>query len=144
MLPNEILYMIAERCDWSSLENMKLASYRLYQICKLIEKKRIYSCIPLGEKSAMLKVKINDIMLKNISVVYNDKEYFLLTYNLQYVKEILKRWFIFSFNQDEWILTGKIIKSIIRLHNKLHNDIEGDTLYFGFDNHGESYLKYIL
>lgn len=144
MLPNELWALIVEHCDWESLINLKQCSYLLYEICKKSENKRLYDVIPFSDPNSLLKIHTEDIIIKSITVVLNNKEYSLPHYKFPYVNEILHRWFLFSFFHDDWILTGKIIKSIIRLHNKVHDNRPCDILYFGFTHSGESYLKNIL
>ncbi len=141
----DLFPIILEYCDYNTLKNVKNVNYFCYQIAFKEEKKRLKSIYPFGEKNAKIKVVVKDIIIEKIICVVNDQEIEIpeSKYGMYYVSDVLRTWFLYSFSCNHWILTGKIIKSIIRIINR--NEIEnlGDILIFEFRD-CKSYLSEIF
>lgn len=145
----DIYHVIAEHLDWNTLQNFKLANKLFYYIFKKEKYKRSHSRshsrYPLGEKDAKISLLVNDLYLEKVYCIIGDKEIEIPDnkMTLPYITNVLDTWFHYSFRLEKWILTGKIIKSVICLGNKtpdpekIVNDIMKLTFSF---SEGNSYL----
>ncbi len=136
----DIYPLIGEYLNWSTLQNFKLVNNFCYNIYKKEHPIRLNSHYPFGEKESKIKIVVNDIFLEKIYCVIDEIiiEIPLEKIYISYVSEVLNQWFHYSFRNYKWILTGKIIKSILRINNKLleserkkiSEDIQSLTFHF--------------
>lgn len=133
--------LIAQHLDWVTLQNFKHVNYFCYNIYKKEHIKRLNSPYPFGEKKSKIQILINDIYLEKIyCIIENIKiEIPLEKIFMNYVSQVLNDWFYYSFNNYKWILTGKVIKSIIKINNKNEINEDFDCLTFVFKD-GKSNL----
>lgn len=142
--------LIIEYLDWSSLNIFK----RINSFCHHLSQKELrarlkHTHYPFGEKNSQIKIWMNDIYIDRIYCSPPDFEDILIdpkTFSTPYLTESLSQWFHYSFQHQKWILTGKLIKPILRLNNKLveKDRISSDILCLTFafkDN--KSYLSSI-
>ena len=118
----DIFPLIVNYVDYSTLENFK----NLNKFCNKVYKKEVLrrkkSYYPFGDRNATIKFVINDIYLEEIFCINQNLKIRKISFNkisIPSISESLDKWFHYSFRHNKWILTGKIIKSIIRLNNKL-------------------------
>lgn len=145
----DLYQLIAEHLDWATLQNFKYINYFCHNVYKkeINSPKRLNSPYPFGEKNSKIQIIIDDIYLHKIyCVIENIKiEIPLEKIFMNYVFQVLNDWFYYSFNNYRWNLTGNIIKSIIRINNKIletekrpmNEDIQ--CLTFAFKD-GKSFL----
>ena len=137
----DLFPIILEYCDYNTLKSIQKVNYFCYRVAFKEEQSRLKSIYPFGEKNAKIKVIVKDIIIEKIICILEDKEIEIpeSKYAMYYVSDILRTWFLYSFNCNKWILTGKIIKSIIRLINKNEVENMGEILIFEFKD-SKSYL----
>ena len=136
--------------DWSSLHSFKMVnSFCHYLSQKEIRERLKHTHYPFGEKDAQIKIWMNDIYIDRVYCAPPDFRDIVIdpkTFSTPYLAESLSQWFHYSFRYQNWILTGKVIKSILRLNNKLaeKDRISRDILCltFSFKEH-KSYLSNI-
>jgi len=120
----DLYSMIIEHTDYQTLENFKTVNKFCNKLYKKEVNKRKKSFYPFGEKDAMIKFVINDVYLEEIYCIITneiDSKVMKIEFNEKSIPGIsraLDKWFHYSFRFNKWILTGKIIKSVIRLNNK--------------------------
>ena len=139
----DLFPLITEYLDYETLENFK----NVNKFCNHLYKKEVFkrkkSIYPYGDRNAMLKFTVNDIYLEEIYCILPNLEIKRIDkLSLPFVSIPLDKWFHYSFRYERWILTGKIIKSVIKLNNKLAEiDRKSDylSLFFKYKNK-ESYL----
>jgi hypothetical protein len=131
----DIYFIIAEHCDFETLMTLKDVS-KLFNFLSFCERKRrLKSKYPFGEKEAKIKIALNDIGVeKVICVLPRGLEIYIPPnkYAMYYVADVLTTWFFYNIPFNQWILTSKVIKSMIRLANKSETKDMGDTLTFDF------------
>jgi len=143
-IPLDLYPIIIKELDWSTLQNFKLSNSFCYDLYKNEVINRINSPYPFGEEESLIKIIVDDIYLDEIYCVISDIEIEITPdkISMPYVSDVLTKWFHYSFRHNKWILTGKIIKSILRLNNKLP-EIDRITniltLLFSFKD-GKSFL----
>lgn len=118
----DLFPIIVNYLDYKTLENFKLVNKFCNELYKKEVSERKKSFYPFGESNAMIKFIINDIYLEEIYCIIPKVEIKKISFqeiSKPYISRPLDKWFHFSFKYDKWILTGKIIKSVIRLNNKL-------------------------
>jgi len=143
----DLYQLIAQHLDWVTLQNFKYINFFCYNIYKKEYTKRINSPYPFGEKNSKIQILINDIYLEKIYCIIDNikNEIPLEKIFMNYVSQVLNDWFYYSFNNYKWNLSGNIIKSIIRINNKIlenerkpmNEDIQ--SLTFAFKD-GKSFL----
>lgn len=142
-LPLEILEIIYRYLDIISLQKIKYLDSDSFCIYKKEMTKRLRSKYPLGEKNAKLIVDTtNDVYLMSIACIVGKNKIQIPkdNYNLPFIRELLRRWFVYKFNDDKWILTAKVTKAVLRLQYKHLNEY-CDKFIFAFDIHdNKSYL----
>ena len=139
----DLFPLIIEHLDYTTLENFK----NVNKFCNDLYKKEVFkrkkSFYPFGEKDAIIKFVINDIYLDEIYCILPNQEVKSIDkLSTLYISRLLDKWFHYSFRYEKWILTGKIIKSVIRINNKLPEIERTDdilSLFFKYKNK-ESYL----
>lgn len=111
---------IIKYCNYSTLTNFKKVNYFCYHVVKKEQKKRLKSIFPFGEENAKIQVFLKDIYIEKINCIIDENtiEIPREKYSMFYIREVLDSWFTYHFPIEKWILTGKIIKAIIRLANK--------------------------
>ena len=135
IFPNEIYLQVLERVDWFSLQDLKsifpeLVEYELG--------KRLKRTLPFGETSGKICIVIKDIQLKSVYCdlalgklhVTKDK------YHLPWIRNVINKWFLYSFKNNRINLKGSLFKKIIHLMNRKNytvNEIE-QTLVFNSSN----------
>ena len=131
----DIYPLIIKYCDYTTLENFKYTNSFCYHVSRKEKLKRLKTFFPFGE---LVKVQIvcNDINLEEINCIIDNKIINIPKnrFSMPCIKDILKTWFFYNFNTESWILTGKVIKSIIRLANKSDIENVGEVLTFQFKN----------
>lgn len=134
---------ILEYCNYTTLDTFKKVNSFCYRVAKKEQKKRLKSPFPFGE-NVKIRIFTKDINLEKITCIIEDSiiEIPPEKYSMPYISEILQNWFLYYFPNEKWILTGKIIKSIIRLVNKSLLENNGEILTFQYKN-GISYLSEI-
>ena len=141
----DIYPLIARKLDWISLHSFKKVNYYCYQLYEKEKVKRLNSAYPFGEKNSKIKILVDDIFLKEIWCLIENVEIQIKLpmkkFYTQYVYEILDEWFHYDFNSGKWFLTGKIIRSVIKLNKVLTNG-DFDTLIFEFKEN-KSFLQCI-
>lgn len=121
--------LILSFADWPTLQNCRQVNKRFYKIAKEEIEKKTTSIYPFGDINGKISVKCNDIALENIHVIIDNTKWYipkLKYFLLPFIRSILMKWFIFSFNVQKFIIKGKLLKSVIRLCNK--RLAEGDEL----------------
>jgi hypothetical protein len=135
---------ILEYCDYITLDNLKRVNCFCYAIAKKEQMKRLKSPFPFGEENAKIRIITKDINLEKITCIIENRiiEIPPEKYSMPYISEVLQTWFLYYFPTEKWILTGKVIKSIIRLVNKSLLENNGEILIFQYKN-CKSYLSEI-
>ena len=134
--------LIVEKCDFTTLSNMKDVNVFCNEVCKKEQKKRLRSCYPFGDKNAKIKVIMNEIAIEKVLCILTEGKVVEIPphkYSVHYVREVLTNWFLYNFNTEEWHITTKLVKSIIRHANKTQNEDGGLHLTFEFKDK-KSYL----
>ena len=141
-IPIELFDLILFYSDWNTLQQFKLVNYYFNNFAKKEIRKRLKSKYPFGEKNARISVQINDISIDSISVCLGNK----ITipeerYAFSWIRNLLNSWFIYSFANCNFNITGKLFKSIIRIMNRKLIEKNGDcidenrqTLIFRLEN----------
>lgn len=116
----DIYPTILSHVNWSTLQNAKQVNTLFYYFVKKEILKRLKSIYPFGESSARIVIVTNDIYLESITCVLEDLEIIIPIekYKVSWVRDIIRSWFIYSFRKQEFIITNKLFKSIIRIINK--------------------------
>jgi len=139
----DLFPIIIKYCDYSTLNNFKKANCFCYHVVKKEQKKRLKSRFPFDEENAKIRIFTHDINLEKITCIIDENviEIPPEKYSMPYISEVLQSWFLYHFSIEKWILTGKIIKSMIRLANKtsLEKENSGEVLTFHYKDM-KSYL----
>ena len=116
--------------DWITLNEIKKTTLFLNILAKKEIKKRLKSKYPFGEPNARVSIVTNDIDLESIVCVLNNRRIKIPKekYRKSWVRNIIVNWFIYSFTRQEFILTNKLFKSIIRIMNKKTNENERNLI----------------
>ena len=153
-LSEDVYFIIAKHCDYSTLLDMEKVNNLLSHISFRERKKRLKSIYPFGEEKARIKIVLKDsIVVEKVICILpsnsnpnanSNHEIFIPPekYAMYYVAEVLRTWFFYNFSCKDWILTAKIFKSILRIMNKPVVKDMGDILIFDFKE-GKSFLSEI-
>jgi hypothetical protein len=125
---------IIKYCDYGTLNKMKNVNNFCYDVVKKEQKKRLKSIFPFDEENAKIRILTKDIILEKIVCIIDNNVIDIPPekYSIPYVSEVLQSWFLYHFAYEKWILTGKILKSIIRLANKSESENVGEILTFQY------------
>ena len=141
----DVYPILIEYLDWNTLQNFKKSNNFCYILYKNEKLNRICSYYPFGERNALIKIKTDDIYLEKIYCIISDKEVEIKPekYSMPYVSEILNKWFHYSLRDNKWLLTGKIINSVIRLCNRLKeiDKVDITELTFSFKDKKSFLIK---
>jgi hypothetical protein len=138
-LPLDIYENIIQFMDWNTLKQFQKINTFTYFLSKKEIKLREKSEIPFGEINSKIYLVTNDSNLEKIFVKIDKTKYYIPPnkYFLKWVRKLLEDWFVYSFDSHTWILTFKIMNSIIRLNSKYPNlnlDLDKKILVFSKGN----------
>ena len=145
-LNEDMYFIIAKYCDYKTLLDMGQVNNFLNSTTLRERKKRLKSKYPFGEEKAKIKIVLKDsiVVEKIICILPPNHEVYIPPerYAMYYVSDVLRTWFFYNFSSEDWFLTGKIFKSILRIMNKPVVKDMGDILIFDFKE-GKSFLSEI-
>lgn len=145
----DIYHNLIRFMDWNTLNEFSKTNYFCYEISKKEKEKRLKCKYPLGEINGRVKMIIEDDKLISFTLVFEKTEFPISKYSLPCVRKILIQWFSYKFITQEWILTFKLTKEVIRLLNRnpalLENFNHDRQIYiFKFLENGNSVLECIM
>ena len=116
----DVYPIILSYVNWSTLQNVKQVNGLFYHFSKIEIRKRLKSIYPFGERSARIVIVTNDIDLESITCLLEDQKINIPKekYKVSWIRNVITSWFIYSFRKEEFIITNKLFKSIIRIINK--------------------------
>lgn len=116
----DIYSTILSYSSWGTLQELKKVNKFLYTFSNKEIEKKLKSKYPFGDRNAKISVITQDIFLESVFCIIEGKTILIPKekYNYYWIRNIINSWFIYSFPKQEYILTSKLFKSMIRIFNK--------------------------
>lgn len=112
--------LVISRANWATLQQLKKVNRFIYQLTIKEIGKRLKSNYPFGEQDAKVLIIIRDIELESITC-FLDKQEILIPrerYPAPWIRNMIISWFAYSYRKQNYILTSKLFKAMIRIINK--------------------------